>query len=160
MCSCSQLHSESARLKNKCSAGIWPHQKIAGHKAGLWSQDAIKRDKKFRRDQSNFGSKWNIYMRIRPKWGESKQYQPGLVTRGSKGRWVSGTYSGVRCILRVKSRPGGGGKLSCGGHLRSPGNGEWTVSGSIVGKGPVCGNSRDLQSLVCRWTATKGPFAT
>lgn len=79
-------------------------------------------------------------MGIRPfKWEESKRYQPGLASRGSKGRCVSETYLGVRCILREKSGPGGGGKVSCGGHLRSSGNGEWAVSGWIVGKGQVCG---------------------
>lgn len=54
------------QTEKQMHAGIWPIQEIPGHKAGLWSQNAIKRDKKFRRDQSNFRSKWNIYMGSMP----------------------------------------------------------------------------------------------
>lgn len=93
-------------------------------------------------------------MGIRPyKWEESKWHQPGLVSRGSKGRCVSGTYSGVWCILRAKSGPGGGGKLSCGGHPRPQGMGNGLGVGEELGKVRSVGIAGIyLQSLVCKQT--------
>lgn len=62
---------------------------------------------------------------------------------------VSGTYLGVRCILRAKSGPGGEGKLSCGVHLSSQGMG--MGMGELLGKVRLVGIAGIyLQSLVCR----------